>query len=108
MQIEKLGQRTWPLELEGNTLRIGGVELDLEALSAQGLEYILVYAHGGEPRLEPSSWIGAEVVLPPREWEVKSVLVEGFEGEVAASELRPKPLNLELVRVRLFGLGGEA
>ncbi len=119
MTVERLGEPVWNVVLEGTNLQVEGLTLDLEALSGPEPRVIRVYADAaGAPTLTPSGWLGAEVLLPPR--PLKAVQVgevvygdEGNEQREPVYELRPGPLNWELVRVRLFGLspaanGGEA
>jgi len=94
--------RCWEVALEGTTLRVGGLELDLEALSGLEPRRVLVWAHGERASLEPSDWLGAEVLLPAR----------AVRYEADGEEVREvwEPLRTELVVVKLFGLpfGGEA
>ncbi len=118
MTVERVcAGRCWEVSREGDLLRIGGLELDLGEGNLEGR--LVVYADPeGRPTLEPTDWLGAEVLLPPR--PLKAVQVgevvygdEGNEQREPVYELRPGPLNWELVRVRLFGLppaanGGEA
>lgn len=118
MTVERMSAgRCWEVSREGNLLRIGGLELDLGEGNLEGS--LMVYADPeGRPTLEPTDWLGAEVLLPLR--SLKAVQVgdvvygdEGNEQREPVYELRPDPLNWELVRVRLFGLppaanGGEA
>ncbi|RTI13360.1 hypothetical protein [Thermus scotoductus] len=107
MQVERVtayGERYWEPHLEGTTLHLGGLELDLDALSGPEPRRVPVYARGEEASLEPTDWLGAELHLPAREVEQVQV------GEVVY-ETRLTPVNTELVLVRLFPLqvfGGEA
>lgn len=111
MRVDELGTRVWPVELRGSTLVVGGLELNLDGLADQGVIHVLVYADGeGRPTLEATPWLGAEVGLPSREYELVETEAVGPDGEaVTVAEARPRPLNLELVWVRLFHIqGGEA
>ena len=103
--------RCWEVAREGHLLRIGGVELDLDALSGPEPRRVAVYADGaGQPTLEATDWLGAEVLLPGRPLEAVPVGEqvyedeEGHEVRTPVYDYRPAPLNWELVRVRLFGL----
>lgn len=120
MQVERVtayGERYWEPRLEGATLHLGGLELDLDALSGPEPRRVLVYARGEEASLEPTGWLGAELHLPAREVEqvqVGEVVYEDEEGGARVEpvyETRLTPVNTKLVLVRLFPLqvfGGEA
>jgi len=97
------GGRCWEVALEGSLLRIGGLELDLEALSKPEPQRVAVYAGAdGAPTLEATDWLGAEVLLPGRPLEAVQMGDGSEEGPVY--EFRYAPLNTEMVVVRLFGL----
>lgn len=105
------GGRCWEVALEGSLLRIGGLELDLEALSGPESRMVAVYAGAdGAPTLEATDWLGAEVLLPGRPLEAVPAGEQVYEDEEGQEvrtpvyEYRMAPLNLELVQVRLFGL----
>jgi len=120
MQVERVtayGERYWEPHLEGTTLHLGGLELDLDALSGPEPRRVLVYARGEEASLEPTDWLGAELLLPARgveQVQVGEVVYEDEEGGARVEpvyETRLTPVNTELVLVRLFPLqvfGGEA
>ncbi len=120
MQVERVtayGERYWEPRLEGATLHLGGLELDLDALSGPEPRRVLVYARGEEASLEPTGWLGAELLLPPRgveQVQVGEVVYEDEEGGARVEpvyEARLQPLDLERVVLRLFPLpfeGGAA
>ena len=98
MRVERVGSGPhWEPELVGSRLRVGGLELDLEALAGPSPTRLLIYARGREATLEPTDWVGAEVFLPPVREEVRW---EGDEAPVVERE----PLRTEMVEVRLFCL----
>ncbi|APD10210.1 MULTISPECIES: hypothetical protein [Thermus] len=115
MTVERVGDgRHWEARLEGGVLYVDGVALDLEALSGPEPQRVYVYATPqGGPTLDPTDWLGAEVLLPARPLEQVEVgeMVYQLEdgGEVVERrepvyEWRPTPLRADLVRVRLFAL----
>lgn len=116
-RVEGYGERYWEPRLAGANLHLGGLELDLDALSGPEPRRVLVYARGEEASLEPTDWLGAELLLPAREVEqvqVGEVVYEDEEGGTRAEpvyEARLRPLDLERVVLRLFPLpfeGGAA
>ncbi|RTH24713.1 hypothetical protein [Thermus scotoductus] len=109
MRIERIGEGSvWDVTLSGNSLRVGGLVLDLEALPP-GTHFIYEDA-SGEATLEATDWLGAEVYIPPREQVLVEEPVGVLEGEepTVMAVLRPGPLKLNLVSVRLFALRGGA
>lgn len=124
MQVERVegcGERYWEPHLEGTTLHLGGLELDLDALSGPEPRRVLVYARGEEASLEPTDWLGAELLLPARGVERVQVGEMVYEDEEGGTRVEPvyetqlRPLDLERVVLRLFplpfegeALGGEA
>lgn len=120
MQVERVegyGERYWEPHLEGTTLHLGGLELDLDALSGPEPRRVPVYALGEEASLEPTDWLGAELLLPARGVERVQVGEMVYEDEEGGARVEPvyetrlTPVNTELVLVRLFPLqvfGGEA
>lgn len=113
MQVERVtayGERYWEPRLEGATLHLGGLELDLDALSGPEPRRVLVYARGEEASLEPTGWLGAVLLLPARgveQVQVGEVVYEDEEGGTRVGpvyEARLRPLDLERVVLRLFPL----
>lgn len=112
MQVERAtayGERYWEPHLEGTTLHLGGLELDLDALSGPEPRRVLVYALGeAAATLEPTGWLGAELLLPARgveQVQVGEVVYEDEEGGTRVEpvyETRLQPLDLEQVVLRLF------
>lgn len=124
MQVERVtayGERYWEPHLEGTTLHLGGLELDLDALSGPEPRRVPVYALGEEASLEPTDWLGAELLLPARGMGLVQVGEMVYEDEEGGTRVEPvyearlRPLDLERVVLRLFplpfegeALGGEA
>ncbi|GAA6731906.1 hypothetical protein YIM73518_16700 [Thermus brockianus] len=118
MTVERVGEgRFWEAHLESGRLVVGGLEVDLEGADPLGGRIYLYVDAEGAPTLEPTGWLGAEVVLPPRRYTTEVVEVLGPEGEVYPMSVQKlEPVNPELVAVRLFALpergqglyGGEA
>lgn len=118
MRVERVGgygERYWEPRLEGATLHLGGLELDLDALSGPEPRRVSVYARGEEASLEPTDWLGAELYLPAREVEQVQVGEAVYEDEEGGTRMEPvyetRLTPVKLVLVRLFPLqvfGGEA
>lgn len=104
MTVERVGEgRFWEVHLESGQLVVGGLEVDLGP-APEG--EIFVYADPeGNPTLEATDWLGAHISLPPRCYRMEVVGEMEMDGEpIPLLEQRPEPLNLELVRVRLYAL----
>lgn len=118
MTVEKVGEgQFWEAQLVNGRLVVGGLEVGLEGAGPLGGRIYLYVDADGAPTLEPTGWLGAEVILPPRRYTTEVVEVLGPEGEVYPMPVQKlEPVNPELVVVRLFALpelgqglyGGEA
>ncbi len=116
MRVERVAEgRYWEPRVEGSTLHLGGLSLDLEALSGPEPRRIYIYAQGAEATLDPTDWLGAEVSLPRRGVEVVQVGEVVYEDGDGGTRVEPVygerllPLDLERVSILLFPLpiGGE-
>jgi hypothetical protein len=93
--------------LDGNSLTIGGVTIDLE-LEQDDQETIIILGqcngmvHRG---LMPSCVYVAEAIIPPRRYEYKEI--EEKDGELTTS-VTPLPLDTESVVLRLWPVVNEA
>lgn len=109
MRVERVGSGPhWEPELVGTRLRVGGLELDLEALAGPSPVRLILYARGREATLEPTDWVGAEVVVPgvreETRWEGEVRDEEGNVVELGHPVVEREPLRTEMVEVRLFCL----
>ena len=106
MTVERVGEgRFWEAHLESGRLVVGGLEVGLEGADPFGGRIYLYVDAEGAPTLDPTNWLGAEVILPPRRYTTEVVEVLGPEGEVFPMSVQTwEPVNPELVVVRLFAL----
>jgi hypothetical protein len=108
MIIEKIDSRRESFSdysLDGNSITIGGITIDLAA-EEQDQEVIITFGscrgriHRG---LMPSCVYIAEIIIPPRKYETLEK-----SGEDEKAETIPVPLDIDAVTLRLWPVVDEA
>jgi hypothetical protein len=110
MIIEKIDPARESLggySLEGDTLHIGGVTLNLSEEQEDQEKIITLGSCDGAVHrgLMPCCTYAADVIIPPRRYALHETGGEGGETE---TESAPVPLDTESVVLRLWPIAGEA